>query len=118
MQVLKEDEIWSAAAQVYKDLPSCKIVSGFIQAYMLSDRIIEHKGDNTFLAGGSGGIRTGASNNFYPTDKGLTRKDGRTLPALNTTYLIDREAEDVPELVVENAAVGELSEDVGMVENI
>ena len=34
------------------------------------------------------------------------------------TYLIDGKVEGVPELVAENLAVGELSENITMVENI
>ena len=32
MHVLTEDQIWNAAEEVFKKLPSCKIASGFIQA--------------------------------------------------------------------------------------
>ena len=80
MHVLNENQIWQAAEHVFKELPSCKISSGFIQAYRLCAKIIEHGGDNTFLSGSSGGIRTGVSVDFYPTDKGLARKDGRVYP--------------------------------------
>ena len=81
MHVLNENQIWQAAEQVFKELPSCKIASGFIQAYRLCAKIIEHGGDNNFLSGSSGGIRTGVSVDFYPTDKGLDRKYGRVYPA-------------------------------------
>jgi len=63
------------------DNASCKVASGFIQAYRLSNKIIEHRGDNSFLSGSSGGIRTGVSKDFVPTDKGLERKDGSILCA-------------------------------------
>ena len=59
MHVLKEDEIFDVAQQVYDNLPSSKIASGFIQAHRLAKRIIEHGSDNCFLSGGSGGISTG-----------------------------------------------------------
>ena len=81
MHVLTEEQIWNAAKRVYKDLPSSKIASGFIQAYRLAAKIIKHGGDNSFLSGSSGGIRTGVSNDFQPTDEGLARKDGKILPA-------------------------------------
>ena len=77
--VLKEDQIWKAAEEVFKELPSCKIASGFIQAYRLAERIIQHRGDNTFLSGSSGGIRTGVSKDFQQTKTGLVRKDGRVI---------------------------------------
>ena len=83
--VLTEDEIWKAAETVYKQLPSSKIASGFIQAYRLAAKIIQHHGDNTFLAGSSGGIRTGVSNDYLPTDKGLARRDGKVLDAPPST---------------------------------
>ena len=76
---LKEDQIWKAAEEVFKKLPSCKIASGFIQAYRLAEKIIQHRGDNTFLSGSSGGIRTGVSKDFQHTKTGLVRKDGRVI---------------------------------------
>ena len=79
--VLTEDQIWNAAEKVYKQLPSHKIASGFIQAYRLAGKIIQHDRDNTFLPRNSGGIRTGVTNNYVPTDKGLARKDGKVLAA-------------------------------------
>ena len=71
-------------------------------------------------------------NNFYPTYKGLTQRDGAVFKAPPTIYLETNIDEapvlvdevdtlgslDVPVLAVENVAVGELSEDIGMVENI
>ena len=90
MYVLTEDQIWCAAKEVFKQLLSCKIDSGFIQAYRLVARISEYKGVNSFLSGSSGGIRTGVAKDFYPTDKGLARKDGRVFPALTAmTHLVE-----------------------------
>ena len=51
LRVLTENEIWNAAEQVFKKFPSSKIASGFIQAYMLCDKIIEHRGDKYFVLG-------------------------------------------------------------------
>ena len=79
--VLKEDEIFYVAQQVYDNLPSSKIASGFIQAHRLARRIIEHGGDNCFLLGGSGGISTGVAKDFDETLNGLTRKDAQTFPS-------------------------------------
>ena len=81
MHVLKEDEIFDVAQQVYDNLPSSKIASGFIQAHRLAKRIIEHGGDNCFLSGGSGGISTGVRKDFDETSNGLTRKDAQILPS-------------------------------------
>lgn len=113
MHVLKENEIWSTAEQVFKQLPSSKIAAGFIQAYRLSKKIIDSGGDNLFLSGSSGGIRTGVSIDYQATDKGLERKDGRVLPAPEIgTY--HEEVVDSPELVSE----GEVAEEVGIVQEV
>ena len=45
-----------------KDFPSSKIASGFIQAYRVAEKIIQHGGDNSFLSGSSSG--TGNSSGF------------------------------------------------------
>ena len=70
---------------------------------------------------------------FYPTDKGLARKDGRVyLAPKQFTYhdeaMVVEDGEgrledgggldDVPALVAENETVGGLSEEVGMVDNV
>ena len=81
MHVLKEDEIFDVAQQVYDNLPSSKIASGFIQAHRLAKRVIEHGGDNCFLSGGSGGISTGVTKDFDETSNGLTRRDAQTFPS-------------------------------------
>ena len=81
MHMLTEDQIWNAAEKVFKQLPSCKVASGFMQANRLAERIIEIRGDNSFLSGSSGGIRTGFSKDFIQTKTGLARKDGRVIPA-------------------------------------
>ena len=76
------------------------------------------------MAGNSGGIRTGVTRDFYPTDKGLARKDGRVFSAPQKAYLDEEQMEDgrgmdkVPALVADNGTVGGLSDDVGMVDNI
>ena len=75
IQLQKEDEIFDVAQQVYDNLPSSKIASGFIQAHRLAKRIIQHGGDNSFLSGGSGGISTGVTKDFDETSSGLRRKD-------------------------------------------
>ena len=47
-RVLKEQEIWSTALQVWKKSPSCKIANVFIQAKRIRERIIECNGENDF----------------------------------------------------------------------
>jgi hypothetical protein len=78
--VLKEDEIWAAANQVWNDLPSSKIASGYIQAFRLAKKVIEVRGDNAFL-GSSGSIHVGIRKDFVETATGLRRKDGKVLRA-------------------------------------
>lgn len=78
--VLKEDEIWAAANQVWNDLPSSKIASGYIQAFRLAKKVIEVHGDNAFL-GSSGLIHVGIRKDFVETATGLRRKDGKVLRA-------------------------------------
>ena len=63
------------------ELPCSKIASGFLQAYRLVKRVIEHKGDNTFLSASGGGISAGVSRDFVATATGIKRKDGRIFPA-------------------------------------
>lgn len=43
------EEIWQAANQVWKDLPSADIARGFILAYRIAEKVIKYKGKNTFL---------------------------------------------------------------------
>ena len=89
--------------RVYKDLPSSRATSVFIQAYRLVRRIIHHGGDNRFLSGNSGGIRTGVCEDVYPTDKGLVRKDGRVFLVLN--IVVKGGYVEVEELAGENGGV-------------
>jgi hypothetical protein len=39
--VLKEDEIWAAAEQVWHDCPSSKIALGYIQAFRLAKKVVK-----------------------------------------------------------------------------
>jgi len=78
---LKEDEIWQAVEQVWKELPNSKIASGYIQAYQIAQKVIASGGDNKFLgASNCGGMHVGVRNDFEATLLGLKRKDGRTIP--------------------------------------
>ena len=78
--VLKEDEIWAAAEQVWHDLPSSKIASGYIQAFRIAKKVVEVRGDNGFL-GASGSIHVGIRKDFDETATGLRRKDGMVIKA-------------------------------------
>lgn len=52
MHLLTEDQIWHTVELVFKELPSSKIASGFIQAYRLAARIIKYRGEKFFLGVG------------------------------------------------------------------
>ena len=49
LHVLKEDEIWKAALEVWQKLPNCKIASGYVLSYRIAKKVIAHNGDNSFL---------------------------------------------------------------------
>ena len=59
--ILKEDEIWEVAEQVWKDLPNSKIASTYYHAYHIGKEVVRQKYDNRFLSKHSGislGIRS------------------------------------------------------------
>ena len=80
LSVLKEDDIWFAANEVWNELPSAKVASAYIQAYRIAQKVIAAGGDNDFL-GTSGSIHVGVRKDFDETARGLKRKDGRVLPS-------------------------------------
>ena len=80
LRVLKENEIWSAAEQVWHDLPSSKIASGYVQAFHIAKKVVEAQGDNGFL-GASGSIHVGIRKDFDETATGLCRKGDKVLKA-------------------------------------
>jgi hypothetical protein len=71
---LKEDEIWAAAEDVWHQLPSCKIASGFIQAHRIAQKVINASGGNEFLGNKSfdNGIHCDVRKYFNKTTKGLS----------------------------------------------
>jgi hypothetical protein len=78
--VLKEDEIWAAAEQVWHDLPSSKIALGYIQAFCIAKKVVKVRGDNGFL-GASGSIHVRIQKDFDETATGLLRRDGMVIKA-------------------------------------
>jgi hypothetical protein len=74
LKVLSEAEIWKNAESMWKELPNCKVASGYIQAYRISEKVMKEKGDNKFLGAG-GSIHTNVRTDFYETENGLARKD-------------------------------------------
>ena len=79
-RVLKENEIWDVAEQIWEQLPSCKIANTFVmQGKRICNKIVKCKGDNTFLSGLQGGIAVGIRKDFEDTATGNRRKDGNIL---------------------------------------
>ena len=73
LHVLKQDEIWDAAKDVWNTLPNCKIASAYVSAYNIAGEVIKEKGDNTFL--GKGGLPSfGIRKNYTETNDGLVLK--------------------------------------------
>ena len=78
IRVLREEDIWEVAMEVWKELTSAKVASGYIQAYRIAADVIKAKGDNKFLGVGSTphvGVWADFKDNT--TRIGITRKDGR-----------------------------------------
>ena len=102
-------------------MPSSKIASDSIQVYRLSKKINDPGGDNSFISGSSGGIRTGVLINYQATDEGHKRKDGRVLPApAIETYHVEvvnisavpengKSVNDLLELVSESGVTADVS---------
>ena len=80
LHVLSEDEVWEAAVEVWDNLPNCKIAHGYVLSYRIAQKVIDNKGDNTFL-GEEKGISCGVREDFHDTLCGVRRKDGRVIPA-------------------------------------
>ena len=77
LRVLREDNIWEVATEVWNQLPYAKVASGYIQAYRITAEMIKAKGDKNFLGVGGTphvGVRSDFKENA--TRSGLTRKDG------------------------------------------
>ena len=82
--VLKEDEIWEAAEQVWRDLPNCKIASAYCHAYRIGEEVVRQKGDNRFL-GERSGISFGVRGEYHETATGVERRDGKRSPPTSHT---------------------------------
>jgi hypothetical protein len=63
-----------------EELPNCKVASGYIQAYLIAEKVIKEKRDNKFLGVGRS-IHTNVRTDFYETDNGLARKDKEKINA-------------------------------------
>ena len=81
---MKEDEIWNAAVDVWKDLPSSKIANAFVLAKRVADKIVATRGGNDFLSGVNGTIHSGIRPDFIDTDDGNMRRDGDHVPFVSS----------------------------------
>ena len=82
-RVLKKEEIWDCAFQVWKELPSCKIARGFLQVRRLAEKVLASKGENRFLLEkGKKGLHCGGSADFHDTADGIRRNDSKTFTAV------------------------------------
>jgi hypothetical protein len=91
-KVLKPDKIWAAAMDVYRDLPSCKIARGYVQAHRLMAKVIAEKGGNSFVGKGCNGMSCGISADFHDTKDGIKRKDDKVVapPVVNVPMQAER----------------------------
>ena len=68
-KLLTKDEICDTALQIRNGFPSCKISSGYIQAYRIAQKVIDCNGCNTFLKGSK--IQCGVRRDFTATAIGF-----------------------------------------------
>ena len=66
------NEIWSAAEAVWRDLESSAIARGFILAYRIAEKVIKNKGTNTFLQ--THDFHSGVRADFANTPDGVKKK--------------------------------------------
>lgn len=65
-------EIWRAAESVWSTMESAAIARGFILAYRISKKVIDCKGENTFLQ--TPNFHSGVRNDFRDTAEGVVKK--------------------------------------------
>lgn len=85
MRVLKEDEIWDGAENVWRHMPSCDVARAFVLSYRIAKKIVSVKGDNSFLTGKKGGLHSNVRKDFKDTEKGIERRDDKIFEAPNAT---------------------------------
>ncbi|CAJ1965501.1 unnamed protein product [Cylindrotheca closterium] len=80
LHVLKQDEIWDAAEDVWSTLPSSKIASGFVQCSRIASKVIALEGGNDFVGNKiENGIHCDIRKDYNETPTGLSRKDGEMI---------------------------------------
>ena len=66
------DEIWKSAEAVWENMPSATIASGYMHAYSILGKVIEHNGCNEFLR--TKDFHTGVRQEYYATEKGIKKR--------------------------------------------
>lgn len=66
------DEIWDATNSVWNNMESAQIARGFVLAYRIARKVIQHKGDNAFLQ--KQDFHSGVRDDFYATATGIAKK--------------------------------------------
>ncbi|KAI2498751.1 hypothetical protein MHU86_15762 [Fragilaria crotonensis] len=69
------EKVWSAAKEVWDELPSATIARGFILAFRIAQKVIGNKGSNGFLQGKDGSLHSDVRRDFYDTAKGIKKKN-------------------------------------------
>ena len=65
LKVVQEDVIWDAAEQVWREIPSSKIASGFVQCSRIAKKVNPLKGNNTLVGNKiEKGVHYGVRNDF------------------------------------------------------
>ena len=70
--VVPPNEIWEAAQQVWKDIPSAVIARGFVLAFRIAQLVIDNKGSNKFLCDKR--LHQSIRKDFADTDTGITKR--------------------------------------------
>ena len=70
--MVPREEIWEGALSVWRDMDSASVARGFILAYRIAEKVIDNKGENTFLQ--SQDFHSGVRSDFCSTDTGVKKK--------------------------------------------
>ena len=70
------DVITETAIKLFWSLPSAAIAEAHVLAYRVAQKVIKERGGNHFLD--EDGVHAGIRRDFYRTDTGIKRVDGKT----------------------------------------
>jgi hypothetical protein len=66
------EEIWKTAQTVWRELESASIARGYLLAYRIANKVIEYKGENTFLQ--KQDFHSAIRSDFYDTEEGCKKR--------------------------------------------